>query len=591
MASSYGSVSRQASQGKKSNAILDNWVQKGLDLTKLKIVDDVDNQTISWDEHGFLCKEYVPFTNSYDDRQLKIINNGLYITDNNWLSIKTAIGRFYYINPSSGEITEAYGVNGETIVGKLLLGEQLGIYNSAGSLTFDTDGLTVSNDKNIVSINPNDSSIIKVIKRSTDENDNETQTTIISLNTDGDVDITGNISASTLNCGNKLVWNGTALSVSGTITATTGYIGGSSKTGGWEITSGKIETQYTISNTTKYMGIGVNGTAWAFYANAATAGGSDGIFRVGHNGVLYATGANISGDITATNGFIVKNSSGTTLANFGSTVIIGQTSSGQNNVYINGAHVYMRYGTTNLLDLTTTGMTLCDSSGTTLASFGSTITLGSTNKMVIDSTGWKVSYGTEVVASSVGTVMTINSLTLTNAIYQSSGLTITTNYPSGREDFEFTSYGNFRKSDDDSGSLGTSSIHWTKVYAKNGTIDTSDRKQKDNIEDINFAYDLIMSLRPVTYMWKTGDHRRKHMGFIAQEVSSVCKGINENLAFVTASYKPDKNEDEPKKDYFGEEVNDELLNWGLIKNELIAPMIKVIQTQEERIRELERKIG
>ena len=290
MASSYGSVSRQASQGKKSNAILDNWVQKGLDLTKMKIVDDVDNQTVSWDEHGFLCREFVPFTETYDDRQLKIINNGLYITDNNWRSIKTAIGRFYYVDPITGNITEAYGVNGETIVGKLLLGEQLGIYNSAGSLTFDSNGLTVSNNNNIVSINPNDSSIIKVVKRST-------QTAIMSLDTNGDVNITGNISASTLNCGNKLIWNGTSLSINGDVTATTGNIGG------WVIGESNLSNTNSSGNYVT-LSNGTNANQDVFVVRNGAPGEYTYPFYVRADGTMYASKATISGSIDATSGTI-----------------------------------------------------------------------------------------------------------------------------------------------------------------------------------------------------------------------------------------------------------------------------------------------
>lgn len=93
-------------------------------------------------------------------------------------------------------------------------------------------------------------------------------------------------------------------SFTGSVTATSGYIGGSSKSNAWEITSGKIETMYPVTtdgNTSnKYMGMAIDGTGQAFYANASTSGGIDGVFRVDHNGILTATGANINGTINAT---------------------------------------------------------------------------------------------------------------------------------------------------------------------------------------------------------------------------------------------------------------------------------------------------
>ncbi len=167
---------------------------------------------------------------------------------------------------------------------------------------------------------------------------------------------------------------------------------------------------------------------------------------------------------------------------------------------------------------------------------------------------------------------------------------ITFNADSGGETVIWTNYGNFRMDVDDDGQIGTSSYHWSKIYCTDSTIHTSDRKRKDNIEDIDFANELIMGIQPVTYMWKNGDHRRKRMGFVAQDVAEVCKSIGENLSFVTASYKAEEGQDEPEMDYFGEEVDDELLNWGMSNEELIAPMIKVIQMQNAQIKELGDKI-
>ena len=112
-----------------------------------------------------------------------------------------------------------------------------------------------------------------------------------------------------------LTFNGTTLAnqwgllttngyFSGTINATAGFFGGTNGTDGWQISTGKIQSTYTYSNATKYMGIGTYNHSWAFYSGASTNGGSDGIFRVGHGGELYATNAHITGEVTATSGTI-----------------------------------------------------------------------------------------------------------------------------------------------------------------------------------------------------------------------------------------------------------------------------------------------
>ena len=134
------------------------------------------------------------------------------------------------------------------------------------------------------------------------------------------------------------------------------------------------------------------------------------------------------------------------------------------------------------------------------------------------------------------------------------------NSVNGTYSVALTTNGNWVPIPDTSGALGSGSYRWSAVYAIDTSINASDKKLKDNIDSIPFATDLIMSLNPVTFMWKKGDHRRKRMGFIAQDVASVCNNLGENLSVVTALYK-DKPEGEDE--YFGEDVDDELLSWSL----------------------------
>lgn len=71
----------------------------------------------------------------------------------------------------------------------------------------------------------------------------------------------------------------------------------SAKIGGWELGTGYIRDKDTSN---RYAGIGRNGVTYAFFAGGSKADGSDGNFRVGHDGTLTATNATISGAITAT---------------------------------------------------------------------------------------------------------------------------------------------------------------------------------------------------------------------------------------------------------------------------------------------------
>ena len=168
--SSYNSVQRQASQGSKGNEIVQQWNESGLDATNTRIIGGAGNQEQSWDSHGMLFRKYDPITNTYDDEQLKIIHSTMAITTDNWETTKTAIGAYYYVDPISKKVTKAYGVNAEVIVGQLIIGEQLGIYNDNEQLKFDENGLEVSNANNsvIVSINPNNDSVFNI--KSNNEN-------------------------------------------------------------------------------------------------------------------------------------------------------------------------------------------------------------------------------------------------------------------------------------------------------------------------------------------------------------------------------------------------------------------------------------
>lgn len=187
MATSYSSTQRQAKQGEKSNNVIGSWFENGLDTTNTKIVGGADGQSQIWDNHGILLREYNVGQNEYSPEQMKIINSTIAITDDNWETIKTAIGKYYYYK--DGERKMAYGVNAETVVGKLLLGEQIELNNTGGTMSFDNNGLIIQNESASVTIDPNDSTPVFAIKNK-EKNEN-----IFLVDTTGTLTITGKINA------------------------------------------------------------------------------------------------------------------------------------------------------------------------------------------------------------------------------------------------------------------------------------------------------------------------------------------------------------------------------------------------------------
>lgn len=187
ISTSYNSVKRQATQGEESNQTLKNWVEKGLDTSITKIVNNADNQDIVYDKNGILLRKYDDFTGKYSDEQTKLINSSIVMTTDNWKTSKVGIGKFTYYDPKDGQMKEGYGIIANQLVGGLLLSEEIGIYNKTGSMTFDDkNGLKISNKTNTVTINPNETNLFVI---------NKGEQKIFYVDDSGNLNITGTLTA------------------------------------------------------------------------------------------------------------------------------------------------------------------------------------------------------------------------------------------------------------------------------------------------------------------------------------------------------------------------------------------------------------
>ena len=164
ISTSYDAVVHQADQGRQSNSQIREWMTAGLALTKMKIVDSATNQNVTLDSHGLLCREYLPFSDTYDDRQLKIINRGLYLTDDNWQTSKAGIGDFIFYNPKTKQYEQRYGVVAEAVVAPIMLSEDVGVYTEGNNVSIDKDGIKVTDDSTTVTINPQSDDGVFVIE-------------------------------------------------------------------------------------------------------------------------------------------------------------------------------------------------------------------------------------------------------------------------------------------------------------------------------------------------------------------------------------------------------------------------------------------
>jgi hypothetical protein len=134
--------------------------------------------------------------------------------------------------------------------------------------------------------------------------------------------------------------------------------------------------------------------------------------------------------------------------------------------------------------------------------------------------------------------------------------------------------------------LGISGTRWSEVWAANGTIQTSDARQKTAVADSDLGLAFVESLRPVSYKWLVGQNVlaeqadgtkaltpqpgvRVHYGFISQEVEETLAGKD------FAGFIHDSGTDE----------------YGLRYAEFIAPLTKAVQELSAQVKALQAEIA
>lgn len=147
----------------------------------------------------------------------------------------------------------------------------------------------------------------------------------------------------------------------------------------------------------------------------------------------------------------------------------------------------------------------------------------------------------------------------------------------------------FRCDVDGGAFLGTATYRWNTAFFTN-EITTSDLKEKEVIPDFDFkAKEFILGLKPIAYrrvgINDTG--KRVHLGLGAQTLNQHIKDLAlGDLSMVQASI----IDGEQERPYYGEDIDDSQLSWGINYNELIAPMIKMLQEQQQQIDSLQAQV-
>lgn len=157
-------------------------------LTK-DLIMSARNQDFLIDDTGILGRKSLG-NGEFDRHQVKMTNQGVVFTENGWESANTALGKFIYVNPQTGETEEHYGIIANTLIGNMILSQQAGIYNEKNSITLDKDGFILTSDftrdepvKNVFIIQ----------KKMADENGTEYYVKQLYLDTNGQLILNGGI--------------------------------------------------------------------------------------------------------------------------------------------------------------------------------------------------------------------------------------------------------------------------------------------------------------------------------------------------------------------------------------------------------------
>ena len=307
MSTSYDYTAKQANKGKDASDILKSYKNLGIDFSKVKAIKSRGTTDIIYDDDGILLRRI-----DGDDvlpEQARLFNNGIYITGDAWETVRSGLGYFSYVDPETQETINTYGVIADTVIGKLILGNELKIYTPSGNFQIDENGLTASNGTASININPSATNPFVISKGTTN---------VLTVNSSGNLTVKGAIVADTLSAGGKTSAThnhaGLFIDSSGNLTAGNSGQVKINAAGTFSIGSGNNYISYN-SNGLSVKGA-INATSLSTGSKTSSTANANGIY-IDSSGNLYAGSANqvkINADGTFTMGsgthYISYNSSG-----------------------------------------------------------------------------------------------------------------------------------------------------------------------------------------------------------------------------------------------------------------------------------------
>lgn len=138
-----------------------------------------------------------------------------------------------------------------------------------------------------------------------------------------------------------------------------------------------------------------------------------------------------------------------------------------------------------------------------------------------------------------------------------------------------------RPAGDSAYDVGTASWRWRSVYAETGTIQTSDRNYKTDIDyDMSRYEGFFDSLRPASCKFIDGTSGRTHVVLVSQDVEQALTDNGLTSMDFAGFIKS------PKTDKYGQEYEDEFI-YSLRYDEFVGLLIGQVQSLKKRVDELE----
>jgi hypothetical protein len=127
MDSNFSYVSMQADKGNEAQNTLVDFMQNGLDSSLIQINNNT-HEEITYGKHGLIAKSYNDFIDEYDPEQLRITHNILAYTDDNWKTVKSALGKHDYYKFDKNGILDnhtGYGLTSDFVTSGIVYGSQM----------------------------------------------------------------------------------------------------------------------------------------------------------------------------------------------------------------------------------------------------------------------------------------------------------------------------------------------------------------------------------------------------------------------------------------------------------------------------------